>query len=230
MKAVLLLGIISTVTLLNFHSGNAQLQANTDIGTTDGSVMSVTVYITNTNAFETHNDYIPAWRLAIDDLQLIMTSLGFAANVLTMVLLWRAGQRFTSLIKILLQHQSFVDGLICLLAIPLLTQPFNWLTGNKIYDEFMCHIWHSQVFFWSAIYVSVWNLVLVAIERYIAVIHPLQHNNFTKSKLIFVIILVYVTATIVLFSGFMQVSAQATTQSLFFSCSLPLVPGSTDTK
>ena len=147
----------------------------------------------------------PAWRKALDKLQLAMTIIGVIANVVTIILLVRAGQNFTASIRILLQHQSFVDGLICALAIPILLQPFNWTTGNKDYDVFMCHIWHSQVFFWTAIYVSVWNLVLIAIERFIAVKYPQKHLRLTKLKLVLAIFCIYLTAAIVLFTGFMQV-------------------------
>ena len=200
MKAVLLL--ISTIMVQLLYGQDLQ----TEINIMDG-VTELILHRDNTSSMpevETAKDS-PAWEEALDNLQLIMTAIGVIANAVTIVLLWKAGQRFTSLIRVLLQHQSFVDGLICFLAIPLLKQPFNWKTGDKAYDIFMCHIWHSQVFFWSAIYVSVWNLVLIAIERYIAVIHPLKHNDFTKGKLFIIIAIVYITACIVLFTGFMQV-------------------------
>ena len=80
-----------------------------------------------------------------DYIQFICTTLGFIGNLLTLITLSKNGKRFSRLILILFQHQSFVDCLVCGMASALILQPHLWMSGHKIFDYFLCHCWHSQV-------------------------------------------------------------------------------------
>ena len=80
-----------------------------------------------------------------DYIQFACTTLGFIANLLTLITLSKNGKRFSRLILILFQHQSFCDCLVCAMASVVILQPHLWLSGNKIFDYFVCHCWHSQV-------------------------------------------------------------------------------------
>ena len=80
-----------------------------------------------------------------DYIQFVCTTLGFVGNLLTLITLSRNGKRFSRLILILFQHQSFCDCLVCGMASAVILQPHLWMSGNKIFDYFVCHCWHSQV-------------------------------------------------------------------------------------
>ena len=43
---------------------------------------------------------------------------------------------------------------------------------------------------------SVWNLVTIALERYLAVCQPFKYANFTKSKVMLIFILMYIMSII----------------------------------
>ena len=63
-------------------------------------------------------------------------------------------QMFSPLIRLMLTHQSFVDGAACLFATILLLQPLNWVPGIKYLDHFICHIWDGQIIYWATVFVS----------------------------------------------------------------------------
>ena len=48
-----------------------------------------------------------------------------------------------------------------------------------VLDELICHLWHSQWFFWMSMLISIWNLVLISFERFLAVCKPLKHQELT---------------------------------------------------
>ena len=89
---------------------------------------------------------------------------------------------FNRLMLVLLRHQSFVDALVCLLASVVVVQPFMWTTGLNWLDQFICHVWHSQALYWGAVTLSTYNLVCIAIERYIAVARPFQYSDLMEAN------------------------------------------------
>ena len=49
-------------------------------------------------------------------------------------------------------------------------------------DFFICQCWHGQALYWAMIFVSVYNLVLIAFERFLAICKPLHHERFSERK------------------------------------------------
>ena len=49
----------------------------------------------------------------------------------------------------------------------------------------------SQAIYWATIFVSVYNLVLIAYERFLAICQPLKHERFSENKLKMVLLIVY---------------------------------------
>ncbi len=60
----------------------------------------------------------------------------------------------------------------------------NFFFLFSVLDQLICHLWHSQWCFWMSMLISIWNLVLIAFERFLAVCKPLKHQNLT-SKFLF---------------------------------------------
>ena len=50
-------------------------------------------------------------------------------------------------------------------------------TGNKVWDDFMCRVWYSSVILWTCFMASTYNLVLVALDRFFAVVFPILYRN-----------------------------------------------------
>ena len=124
----------------------------------------------------------PLWSRIFDITQLTCIIIGFLANLITMVTLIRNGADFSRPIRILFRHQSFADCLVCLMACVIMLQPFMWLPGVYVLDIIVCYAWHGQAFYWGAVTLSTYNLVIIALERYIAVCRPFDYTEFCQTS------------------------------------------------
>ena len=138
------------------------------------------------------------WVIFLDICQGTCAVCGFIANVMTFTgLVWsRAG--LGRAVSVLLCHQSFVDAIICIMAAVIVMAPPMWRVGNKTVDLIMCHLWHSQSFYWQIYLVSVWNLVMIALERYLCVCKPLLHEKWLKKKRLCIAIAITHTLSLVI--------------------------------
>ena len=96
----------------------------------------------------------------------------------------------------LLKHQGVVDDLACSFAALLLVGKPNGVLGIYGLDTFICMLWHGQFIYWCAVFISIYNLVIVACERYLAICHPFKHASFTKGKIYILMLFVYILCPI----------------------------------
>ena len=64
----------------------------------------------------------------------------------------------------------------------------------------------QSVRFYVFFLVAVWNLVVIAAERYLAVCKPFKHGEFTERKTVKIILLIYFVGIILSFPAAFQVS------------------------
>ena len=121
------------------------------------------------------------WIKVITYIKTVVTSIGLLANLTTLVSLILNGDLFPLIGRILLIHQATVDAFICMMAIGIYNQPFMWLTDNITFDFLVCQVWHGQAIYWGAVLLSVWNVVLIAFERFILLNHPVKHRNVQQN-------------------------------------------------
>ena len=133
-----------------------------------------------------------------------ISSVGLVANLVTMVTIVKHGEDFSLAVRVLLTHQALVDGLACAMATAMSLQPdYIWKINNFVIYYILCRFWHSEAIYWAVIMVSIWNLVLMAIERYIAVHYPFASVNRKHIVGTFVVMYVFF-ALYLLLSGFLR--------------------------
>ncbi|KAK2170857.1 hypothetical protein NP493_1129g00034 [Ridgeia piscesae] len=148
---------------------------------------------------------VETWAIVLDQCQLALTCIGYVANKVTFITLVKNGHMFSPAICLLLKHQALLDSWVSAMGTILLLQPPLWKTGRYGFDLVVCYVWHSQAIYWATIYMSVWNLVAIAVERYIAVCHPFKHNDFQGTPVRVSIASMYGASVIILSPSYMQV-------------------------
>ena len=84
-----------------------------------------------------------------------------------------------------------------LLQLLLLVGKPNGVLGIYGLDTFNLYVVaRSVLFYWCAVFISIYNLVIVACERYLAICHPFKHASFTKGKIYILMIFVYILCPI----------------------------------
>ena len=146
-----------------------------------------------------------SWHDALFWCHLVVYLVGVVANKLTFITLMKNGDMFSPAICLLLKHQSLVDLSVSILAPIFLMQPPMWKTNNYYIDAIICHIWHSQRPYWAAIYLSAFNFVVIAVERYLAVCHPLKHMQFKYKHLRCIFVTIYLVGLVFLVPGSLRV-------------------------
>ena len=145
------------------------------------------------------------WMVVFNNVQLVLSIVGYIANQMTFITLVRNGDMFSPAIRLLLKHQALADSWICAMGTIVLLQPPMWTTGNEYFDVAVCYLWHSQAPFWGAILLSVWTLAAIAVERYMAVCHPFKHAQIQGSIGIYSIVGMYIGNVIVIWPSYGQV-------------------------
>ena len=118
----------------------------------------------------------PAWRHAIDGVQLVMSVTEGIANILTFVTLQVNGGSFSPLTAFLLKQQSLCDASVCVFATAAFLQTSVSHAGVLVIDAVTCFLWYNQYLYWVSVFMSVWNLVLIAFDRLLAVCYPIRYT------------------------------------------------------
>ena len=85
---------------------------------------------------------------------------------------------------ILIVNQSVID--MCASFLTLLTAVVEVdgtrMSPDSVYDQFICHFWLGRhpLFYFLAI--SIYGILLMALARYVAVVHPIWQNNNVRTN------------------------------------------------
>jgi hypothetical protein len=153
---------------------------------------------------EGNNDVSPAWT-AFTHFQTIVTIIGLFANLITLVTLVLNGKGFPQISRLLLRHQAVADSFVCIMGIGSYTQPFMWMTGESTFDFLLCQVWHGQAIYWGGVLLSVWNLVFIAVERFVMINYPYKHRNILPKHIYTAFTMMYIFSVILLGPAYLQV-------------------------
>ena len=107
---------------------------------------------------------------------------GIAGNLLVAIVLLRVPSLRSNTSDFLV-HISIVDFILCVLVIPTyLTPPMLKSTPNPgFWGEFWCRFYTSGFLFWIFAVTSVFSLITINLERYVAIVYPHKYKTvFTR--------------------------------------------------
>jgi len=80
--------------------------------------------------------------------------------------------------NILIVNQSVID--MCASFFTLLTAAVEvdatGMSRDSVYDQFVCRIWLTRTPLWVFLVTSTYGILLTAVDRYVAVIHPIWYK------------------------------------------------------
>ncbi|VEL21926.1 unnamed protein product [Protopolystoma xenopodis] len=114
--------------------------------------------------------------------QLIINLVGIFGNLIMIFVLWHRsmGGRLPT---ILFLSQAATDLCVNLHSFCFSIQPAMWRVHVLWLDAFICKTWHSLFTFWFCVQVSIGSLVLIGLERYFALVHPMLYQRFQSRRL-----------------------------------------------
>lgn len=107
----------------------------------------------------------------------VICTLGIAGNLLAIFVLLRVPSLRTNTSDFLV-HLSLVDFLVCVLVIPFKLVPTTGTPAPNpgFLGELRCRFYVSQYIFWVCTLTSIYGLVTVNLERFVAIVYPLKYK------------------------------------------------------
>ncbi|XP_041485810.1 cholecystokinin receptor-like [Lytechinus variegatus] len=103
-------------------------------------------------------------------------SVGVVGNSLVLIVLISVKQ-LRNITNLFIINQSILDMIASLFLFANYIAPPLPLPDREWSGRFVCSIWNSGYLFWGTIISSTYNLVMLSIERYLAVIHPVVYRS-----------------------------------------------------
>lgn len=100
---------------------------------------------------------------------------GIATNMFVAVVIVTSPSLRKRIENSLLFNQSLIDSVTGLLLVANLTASFP-VTQTGGFWDFVCRFWMSGTPLFAALQASIFNLVIITIERYVAIVHPAVHK------------------------------------------------------
>ncbi|XP_077993954.1 kappa-type opioid receptor-like [Glandiceps talaboti] len=119
----------------------------------------------------------------------ILGTLGIIGNLLVCVVFIRVGTLRKTFTNIFILNQSLIDLTSAVIFVVLKFGPSLDVIPSTIGGDVLCKIWVSEYVLWGLFISSTFNLSFLAIERYLAICHPVLHRNkitMTKVKIVVV--------------------------------------------
>ena len=167
--------------MMSLHNIDIAQSNNTDATTKMNVTVALygdfTTYPSEPNDDEeviVHSDALYGEHLAIPISAMIICSFGIPANLLTMIVLASATKLRQKPINIFLIHQCAADGIVCVLA--LIEEIIGQLSMENMVKPFVCHLILTKMASAMILYVSTYNIVFLTIERFSAIVNPLNYD------------------------------------------------------
>ena len=120
--------------------------------------------------------------------------IGLVGNTFFFVIIVCFTSMHKQLAHIFIVNQSIIDALSASLVIAQMVSELTLhpiLTQNEFASEVYCRVWQTQLFVWSMYTSSKYNLVVLTIERYLKIVHPILHKtsfSLRKAKVLLIFV------------------------------------------
>ena len=111
-----------------------------------------------------------------------INTVGLLINGLSLSVLYGKEPVFKSHLLLYIRHQTITDALSCVVGILIMVKPGIWMTSYNTLDVILCYVWHSQKLYWIIYSASVFNVVIIAVDRYFCICHPVKYNAWSNTK------------------------------------------------
>lgn len=119
-------------------------------------------------------------------LQLIVALAGIVGNTMVLIVIYRAHDYFKNQTNFLIGNQSAADLFSALQLILFQFEYFARLTPpspNTVWSVLYCFFWQQRLLLFGSYAISTFNLTILSLERYFAVVHPQLYIAKTRKKL-----------------------------------------------
>ena len=162
-----------------------------------GKIINGTMYNdrnTTTDVYTVLNNVAegkPKWRRILDIIQIILLSWGITTNLTSAICFRRHPSGFSRQIQLLFEHQCWIDFSSCLIGFLTVVSPAYWSVGAYYFDYIMCYLWHGQILYWVVAANSYYGLVMIAMDRYLAVVKSMLYKTITITKIYILMGIIY---------------------------------------
>nr|XP_054767374.1 galanin receptor 2a-like [Lytechinus pictus] len=106
----------------------------------------------------------------------ILGTVGIIGNGLVLVVMIGV-RELRTITNLFIVNQSVIDMTTSILLLASYLAPRPSLPSPEWAAIFVCSVWNSGYVFWGTLISSTFNLVMVTIERYFAVVHPIRYRR-----------------------------------------------------
>ena len=106
----------------------------------------------------------------------LMGAIGIVGNGLVLLTILRF-RELRTITNVFIINQSVIDMTSSIFLIALFVVPNPDVPKQPALAGLVCSLWNSRYIFWASVISSTFNLVVVTIERYLAVVYPAFYRN-----------------------------------------------------
>ena len=106
---------------------------------------------------------------------------GIGGNGLVLFVIYRVPS-LRNITNLFIFNQSLIDFVSSIFLLVCFVTPITALPANPILATIVCSLWSSRYLFWGAHKASTTNLLVLTLERYFAVVHPMSYRRQVRRR------------------------------------------------
>ena len=116
-----------------------------------------------------------------------VAALGILGNLIVIVVISKSSKMRKTFANILILNQSCIDFIASLLVILSTTTRTSVRDLSGISGDLFCKLWLSDLPLWALLTASSYALLVLTVERYVAIVHPIFHHNVVSKRKVYLL-------------------------------------------